>query len=411
MATQITMPKLGQTMEEGTILSWHKQEGETIGKGDPLVSIQTDKIEYELEAPSAGTVLKTFAKEGEVIPTGGPIAFIGASGEAVPKVTPPTAVKPSPAAPPEPAKTPSPPTGTEASKATLPSREGRVPISPAARKLAQELGVDYKAIRGSGPNGRIVKTDIERTAQTKSAAPPGVRGTPVPAGKTKTIPVTGIRKVIAERMAQSWAQVARVTEIIDVDMTEIVRMRETNQALWEKVYGTKISFNDLLTHYTTRTIRRFPAVNARLEGDVIQILGDIHIGVAVQTEAGLIVPVIRNADQKDLGTIARETRDLARRGREGKLALEDVEGSTFTTTNLGAYGIQMFTPIVNLPDACILGIGKITKTPVAMDGHIAIRDILYLSLSFDHRIIDGAPAADFLQQLKAALEKPGVIPA
>ena len=409
MATQITMPKLGQTMEEGTILSWHKQEGETIGKGEPLVSIQTDKVEYELEAPSAGTVLKTLAKEGEVIPTGRPIAFIGASGEAVPEVAPPEAVKPSPAAPPKPATTPSPPTGAEATKAP-PSRGEKVPISPAARKLAQELGVDYKAVRGSGPNGRIVKADIEQAAQTKSAAPPGMRAAPIPAGKTETIAVKGIRKVIAERMAQSWAQVARVTEIIDVDMTEIVQMRETNQALWGKAYGTKISFNDLLVHYITRTIRRFPAVNARLEGDVIQILEDIHIGVAVQTEAGLIVPVIRNTDQKDLGTIARETRDLAGRAREGKLTLEEVQGSTFTTTNLGAYGIQMFTPIVNLPDACILGIGKVTKTPVAMDGHVVIRDILYLSLSFDHRIIDGAPAADFLQRLKAALEKPDAIP-
>ncbi|MFQ5914597.1 MAG: dihydrolipoamide acetyltransferase family protein [Nitrospinota bacterium] len=424
MATQVTMPKLGLTMEEGTVLNWKKQAGESVEKGEPLLVIETDKVEFDVEAPASGTVLKTFANEGDVIPTGQVIAFIGEAGEKV---------APAPAAPaPEPAKTPAvaaPQPAVPVAAAPAPAipeagGDGRIFISPLARKLAREMGVDFTRIKGSGPRGRIVKDDILKAARAAPAAPgvaaaPPVRPVAVqqvaappvaPGGILDTVPVRGMRKVIAERMARSWASAPHVTEVIDVDATKIVEMREASKAVWEEVFGVKVTYNDILVHQVARTIRRYPRVNCRLNGDVIEILADVNIGVAVNVEGGLIVPVIRNVDQKDLGQIARESQDLARRAREGGLSPDELHGSTFTISNLGGYGIQVFTPIIDLPNSCILGIGKITKTPVVVDGEIAIRDIVYLSLSFDHRIVDGAPAAEFLALLKKTLENPYVVP-
>lgn len=404
MATEVTMPKLGLTMEEGTILSWGRKAGESVEKGEPLLVIQTDKVEYEVEAPASGIVLKTLANEGDVIPTGQVIALIGKAGEKAEEAAPAPAA-PKAAAAPQPAGT---------APQSVSGGDGRVFISPLARKLAQEMGVDYTKIQGSGPKGRIVKDDILRAAQAApaEAARPAATG-PAPAATEKileTIPVRGMRKVIAGRMAASWSSAPHVTEVIDVDATRIVGMREANKAVWEEVFRVTVTYNDIFVHQVARAIRRFPRVNARLNGDAIEVLADVNIGVAVNVEGGLMVPVIRDADQKDLGQIAREGQDLARRAREGGLSPDELKGSTFTVTNLGAYGIQVFTPIIDLPNCCILGIGKITETPVVVGGEIAVRDIVYLSLSFDHRVIDGAPAAEFLALLKKTLENPHVVP-
>ncbi len=421
MATEVTMPKLGLTMEEGTVLNWIKKAGESVEKGEVLLVIQTDKVEYDVEAPASGSVLKTLANEGDLIPTGQVIAFIGEAGEEVKAAAP---VAPKTDAPAEAAKAPAQeaPQPAAAVAAAPGPGDGRVFISPLARKLATEMGVDFTKIKGSGPKGRIVKEDILRAAQAMpAAAAPGVAPAPAiaaapppqpaaPGGILDTIPVRGMRKVIAERMAQSWASAPRVTEVIDVDVTKFVEMRETSKAVWEEVFGVKVTYNDIFVHQVARTIRRYPRVNCRLNGEVIEVLADVNVGVAVNVEGGLMVPVIRNADQKDLGQIARETQDMARRAREGGLSPDELQGSTFAITNLGGYGIQMFTPIIDLPNSCILGIGKITKTPVVVDGEVAIRDIVYLSLSFDHRIVDGAPAAEFLALLKQTLENPYVVP-
>jgi pyruvate dehydrogenase E2 component (dihydrolipoamide acetyltransferase) len=218
-----------------------------------------------------------------------------------------------------------------------------------------------------------------------------------------------MRKVIHDRMSQSWTSAPHVTEVIDVDMTRIVDLREGNKAMWEGAFGVKVTYNDIFVHQVARTIRHYPAVNSRLNGDVIEHLADVNVGVAVNVEGGLMVPVIRHADQKDIGQIARETLDAANRAKTGNLTPDELQGSTFTVSNLGGYGIQMFTPIIDLPNSCILGIGKITKTPVVVEGQVVVRDIVYLSLSFDHRLVDGAPAAEFLALLKQTLENPAVI--
>ena len=449
MAVEVTMPKLGLTMEQGTVLNWNKGVGDPVETGEVLLIIQTDKVEFEVEAPAGGTVLKLLANEGDVVPTGEVIAFIGEAGEEVDAAAP---------APPPPAAPEAPPSGdgritispvakklaaeTGVDLSTLegsgpggrivkedvlkaaapaaapavtpaapPRANGRIFISPLARRLAKERGIDPGRIQGSGPKGRIIKDDILKAAQAGPGIPAFAPPAPAaPGGILETIPVRGMREVIGRRMAQSWSAAPTVTEVIDVDVSRIVDMRESNKEGWEALFGVKVTYNDIFVHQVARAIRRYPKVNSRLNGEVIEVLGDVDIGVAVNVEGGLMVPVIRSADQKDVGQIARETRDLADRAKDGRITPDALEGATFTITNLGGYGIQMFTPIIDLPNSCILGIGKITPTPVVVEGEIDIRDIVYLSLSFDHRIVDGAPAAEFLSLLKGILEKPVVVP-
>ena len=458
MAVEVTMPKLGLTMEQGTVLNWNKGVGDPVETGEVLLTIQTDKVEFEVEAPAGGTVLKLLANEGDVVPTGDVIAFIGAAGEEVDAAAPAPSA---PAAPPLPPEAPprgngriaiSPvakklaaemgvdvstlegsgpggrivkedvlkaaegggaasPAAPAVTPAAPPRANGRIFISPLARRLAKERGIDPGRIQGSGPKGRIIKDDILKAARAGPGIPAFAPPAPAaPGGILETIPVRGMREVIGRRMAQSWSAAPTVTEVIDVDVSRIVDMRESNKEGWETLFGVKVTYNDIFVHQVARAIRRYPKVNSRLNGDVIEVLGDVNIGVAVNVEGGLMVPVIRNVDQKDMGQIARETRDLADRAKDGRITPDALEGATFTITNLGGYGIQMFTPIIDLPNSCILGIGKITPTPVVVDGEIEIRDIVYLSLSFDHRIVDGAPAAEFLALLKGMLENPVVVP-
>jgi pyruvate dehydrogenase E2 component (dihydrolipoamide acetyltransferase) len=264
--------------------------------------------------------------------------------------------------------------------------------------LAREHGIPLENLRGTGPGGRIVVEDVERVI---AAQPPA---TPAPARVLRTIPLTGIRGTIAQRMAQSWGQVAHVTEVIEVDMTEAVALRRRRLVAWEREHGVRVSLNDFLIFAVSRTLREFPHLNARLEGQEIQVLADIHVGIAVATPEGLIVPVIRHADQRALWDIARESAQLSEKAHQRKLTLDEVTGGTFTMTNLGTYGIEIFTPIVNFPQCAILGVGRVADRPVVVPGRIDVRAMMYLSLSFDHRLIDGAPAAMFLQELKAHLE-------
>ncbi len=464
MAVEVTMPKLGLTMEQGTVLNWNKGVGDPVETGEVLLIIQTDKVEFDVEAPAGGTVLKLLANEGDVVPTGEVIAFIGEAGEevdaaALTAAAPPDAIavdaaagRAAPDAPPPPPgdrriavspvakklaaemgvdvstpegsgpggrivkedvlKAAAPAAAPAVTPAAPPRAAGRIFISPLARRLAKERGIDPARIQGSGPKGRIIKDDILKAVRAGTGipafAPPAPRA--AAGGIIETIPVRGMREVIGRRMAQSWSAAPRVTEVIDVDVSRIVDMRESNKEGWETLFGVKVTYNDIFVHQVARAVRRHPRVNSRLSGDVIEVLGDVNIGVAVNVEGGLMVPVIRNADQKDVGQIARETRGLADRAKDGSITPDALEGSTFTITNLGGYGIRMFTPIIDLPNSCILGIGKITPTPVVVDGEIDVRDIVYLSLSFDHRIVDGAPAAEFLALLKGMLENPVVVP-
>lgn len=414
MATPLPMPKLGLTMEEGTILKWLKTEGEPVKKGEIILQIQTDKVEYEVESPDGGVLLKTLAGEGDVIPCGDNVAVIGAAGEDISgfaagdggaPAAAAAATTPAPSAPAPRAPAP-------AAPATPPS--GRVFASPAARRVARELGIDYRTLRGSGPNGRIVQADVRSAAASGAgrapvAAPPAAQTGPVAVAQAS--PVTGMRKVIAERMAASWNQIPRVTLQAEVDLTNLFAVREASKLAWESDLGVKVSINDLIVFYTARAIRRCPQVNVRLSGAEVQQLQDVNIGVAVAVDAGLMVPVVRGADQKSIDQIARESRALAESARAGNLPLEALEGGTFTVSNLGAYGIDHFSAIINAPESALLSVGAARERAVVRNGEVVARTTCYIGINADHRIVDGAPAAEFLATLKEMLEHPKVMPA
>ncbi|MGH8071808.1 MAG: dihydrolipoamide acetyltransferase family protein [Candidatus Entotheonellia bacterium] len=400
MATLINMPKLGQTMEEGTVLTWLKRPGERVARGEPLVQIETDKVVCDIEASQSGILHTVLAQEGEKIPVGHAIAVIAAEGETVNVATLlgtlPTSTG-SATAPPVQERAAGAPTPSLQPSVAVSTASPEIRISPAARKLAREHNMPLESLQGTGPGGRIVVEDVERAIAVRSTAAPHER-------VRRSIPLTGIRGTIAQRMAQSWAQVAHVTEVMEIDMTEAVALRRRRLAAWEREFGVRIGLTDVLTFAVSRTLREFPDLNARLEEQEIKVLEDIHLGVAVATPEGLIVPVIRHADQRSLGDIAQQSAHLAAKAQARKLALDEVSGGTFTITNLGSYGIEIFTPLVNYPQCAILGVGRVAERPVVVPGRIDVRSMMYVSLSFDHRIIDGAPAAMFLQQLKERLE-------
>ncbi|HEX9872324.1 MAG TPA: dihydrolipoamide acetyltransferase family protein, partial [Candidatus Tectomicrobia bacterium] len=352
MATLINMPKLGQTMEEGTVLTWLKRPGELVTRGEPLVQIETDKVVCDIEASQSGLLHTVLAQEGEKIPVGNAIAVIAAEGETVNVATllgtrPQSAESASPLPFQErAAAAPTPSLQSRTAAATAPQE---IRISPAARKLAREHGIPLESLQGTGPGGRIVVEDVERAtvAPTLVATPERVR---------RIIPLAGLRGTIAQRMTQSWTQVAHVTEVMEIDMTEVVALRRRRMAAWEREFGVRVSLTDVLTFAVARTLREFPDLNARLEGQEIKVLEDIHLGVAVATPEGLIVPVIHHADQCSLGDLAQQSAQLAEKAQARRLSLDEVSGGTFTLTNLGSYGIEIFTPLVNYPQCAILGI-------------------------------------------------------
>jgi pyruvate dehydrogenase E2 component (dihydrolipoamide acetyltransferase) len=407
------MPKLGLTMEEGTILKWLKSEGEKVEKGEIILQIQTDKVEYDVEAPNTGLLLRTFAGEGDVVPCGDNIAVIGKKGEdisefesagapAAPQASAPVA----PPAPQAPAPGGSPSPGGSPPTNGSPSSGGRVFASPAARRVARELGIDYKTLKGSGPGGRIVQADVRAAGGTGA---PGGAGAPpaIPASR----PVSGMRKVIVERMAASWDQVPRITLQSEVDLTNLLAVREASRRAWEADLGVKVSINDLILFYTARAVRRCPQVNVQLAGGEIRQMPEVNIGVAVALDAGLMVPVIRGADQKSIDQIAREVRQLAESARAGSLPLSALEGGTFTVTNLGGYGVDHFSAIINAPESAILSVGAARERAVVRNGEVVPRTTCFIGINADHRIVDGAPAAKFLATLKDILENPKVMPA
>jgi len=404
-------------MEKGKIIEWLKHEGDPIAKGEPLVIIETDKVITEVESPADGVVLRIVVPSEEERPIGSLLAVLGAQGEQVSEVELQQmlgpAAAPMPAAPAAPAPMMAP--RTEAAP-----RDGgeRLKISPIARKLADELGLDASTIQGTGPGGRITKDDVLRVAETAPAAVPAAApaapGPVVPApapmrerlGVSSTIPLRGMRGRVAERMFQSWNTIPRVTEVIQVDMSATVAFREAMLGQWEQQYGLRISLNDMLTKAVAVALQRQPRLNATLVEQEVRLHDSVNMGIAVNLDEGLIVPVIFHADQKDLGQIAREGRDLAEKARAGRLQLDEISDGTFTITNLGTVGIELFTPIINPPQVAILGVGTVQRRPVVVGDALAIRPSVYLSLVFDHRAVDGVPAANFLQELKRLLEKP-----
>lgn len=414
MATRIDMPQLGLTMEKGTILQWLKAEGEAVEKGQPVVLIQTEKVEYEVESPAAGTLLKVVATEGAEIPVGGLMAVLGQSGEDVssliePRATsreePATSHEPGATRPEAPPLSPQ-PRAPEAAPVRAPGE--RVKISPAAKKLAQEHGIDIGRLTPTGPEGRIVREDVERAIAGRDAAPAAGRG-PAAEKTPDVIPLAGIRKVIFDRMGQSWREAARVTLFAEADMTEIVTLRQTKGSDWERRFGVKPSYSDLIHLAVARALREEPRINCRLDGQAVRIRREVHLSFAVDLGEGLVAAVIKDADKKTLGDLARAARDMAERARAGKLLPDEMGDGTFTVSNLGGVGVEAFTPLINPPQAGILGIGKILEKPVVRNGGIHIRARMMLSLVFDHRLIDGAPAGRFLAKVKDLLENPAWI--
>jgi pyruvate dehydrogenase E2 component (dihydrolipoyllysine-residue acetyltransferase) len=425
MAITFGMPSLGHTMEKGKIIEWLKHEGDPIAKGEPLVVIETDKVITEVESPADGIVLRIVVPSEEERPIGALLAVLGSQGEQVSEVELQQMLGPVAAktlVTPTPVVASAPMTAPRADTATRDGGE-RLKISPIARKLADELGLDASTIQGTGPGGRITKDDVLRVAEAaKTAAPAAAPVTPAPAapapvatapapargrlGVSSTIPLRGMRGRVAERMFQSWNMIPRVTEVMQVDMSATVAFREAMLGQWEQQYGLRISLNDMITKAVAMALRRQPRLNATLVDQEVRLHDSVNVGIAVNLDEGLIVPVIFNTDQKDLGQIAREGRDLAEKARAGRLQLDDISDGTFTITNLGTTGIELFTPIINPPQVAILGVGMVQRRPIVVGDALAIRPSVYLSLVFDHRAVDGVPAANFLQEVKRLLEKP-----
>jgi len=400
LVVRVVMPQFYETMQTGKIIKWLKKEGEKTEKGKPIVEVETEKVAVEIEAPENGLLTRTLAKEGDDIPILQTIAIIATPEEesldidSLIKEMGPTAR-----------------VGKKIEEVGKPKEEAfeelekpivRAPISPVARKLAQEHGIDVAKIRGSGPGGRIVKEDVMKAIEVATAAVPS----PPELMRAKLIPMSKMRKVIAERMSYSARTAPQVTVTTEVDMSELVKLREKLLSDFERTIGVRMSYTDILIKVVAMALREEPVFNSKLEGDQIGLIEDVNIGVAVEVAEGLIVPVVRNADKKTLVEIAKSTKQLIERAKEGKLSSSEMSGGTFTITNLGLYGVEAFTPLVNPPETAILGVGRIADKPVVIGGQITIRPVAFLSLSFDHRVIDGALAARFLQRLKQIIENP-----
>jgi pyruvate dehydrogenase E2 component (dihydrolipoamide acetyltransferase) len=385
------MPALGIAQEKGTLVSWFKAEGEPVKKGEPLMEVETDKATVEIEAPATGILASVSASPGDEVPVGQRIALILAPGDsAVPGGAP---------APTEPLAVaemlPSAAKAWAESGEISPASTGRILASPKARRIAREKGIDLGALKGSGPEGSILAEDV---LGAESAASPIETGRP---NVKEVVPLSAMRRIIGERMAQSKQTAPHFYLSVDVDMTEVNRQR----AEW-KGQGAAIvpSINDFIVHACARGLKSFPALNSTLTERGVELFSDIHIGIAVAIEEGLVVPVIRNADRLNLKELASQSRDLAERAQRKKLFPLDYEGGTFTVSNLGTFGVDHFVAIINPPQCAILAVGQVARRVVAFGEGIAVRPMMTMTLSADHRIADGAIAARFLREVKRLLE-------
>lgn len=443
MATKIVMPKLGMAMKEGEIAKWVKQHGDPVKVEEPIVVVMSKKITFEVKASDPG-ILHVISPSKAKKPVGAIIGWILQPGEAVPEgvdeIEEPPVIEVAAGAPAKAATT-----APVAPAAPAPAKDGFVLASPAARRLAKEKGIELAEVPGTGPQGRVTETDIERYLEQQAArqaaeplatssakwlarersldlsqvpgSGPGGRVTeqdvekfmagaapasPVPASlaPAATLPFTGMRQTIAEHMVNSLQQLAQVTVTTEIDVTELVKLRTQLKAEFS------LTFTDLIIKAVAKALKLHPLLNSTLIGDEIQLLPEIHLGMAVALDEGLIVPVIRNVERKDLRAIAEDSQRLAAGARDGSLSIDEVTGSTFTITNLGSYGADFFTPIINMPEVAILGVGRIIEKPAIFEGEITKRSLMALSLTIDHRVVDGAPGAAFLRELGQILSNP-----
>lgn len=428
----VEMPKMGDTMEEGKILHWLKNVGDTIKKGDMLAEVETDKVNIEIEAFSSGVLRKILTAEGESAPIGAAIALIGAPDEPLPGENGGSSSSTKVAVAPigeetnthrEAMQHSSGAVATSIASSSITSNGGRVFISPLARRFAEEHQLDYAVLQGTGPNGRIIKMDVEAALvqlaqlQPAATAPASTIAQPVfafepPLAAVETdeaveVPLTSMRRTIARRLSQSMQTAPHfyVTSVVDTTNLAVLRKQINDYAAHEPT-PVKVSFNDLIVRAVARALVRMPQVNVSFAEDKLLQKKTINIGVAVALEQGLIVPVLKNAEQRGILDIARETRRLAEAARDGKLRPEEFSGGTFTVSNLGMFEVESFTAVINPPESAILAVGSITPTPVVVDGQVVVRDRMKVTLSSDHRAIDGVLAARFLQEVKRLLEEP-----
>jgi pyruvate dehydrogenase E2 component (dihydrolipoamide acetyltransferase) len=402
VAEQVILPRLGQGMESGTIVRWLKAEGDEVVKGEPLFELDTDKVTQEVEADVGGVLLRILVPEGEV-PVGTPVAYLGEEGEDVPEV------ETAPEAPAEPEPEPavvSAGTGPEQPVAQLERNggavsSGRIKASPLARRIARERGIDLAALSGTGPEGRIVAEDVERAAVAGPAAAPAA---PVRAGAVERVELTSLRRTVARRMTEAWTAPA-FQIVISADMT---RAQELRALLVERHPDERPTVTDVLTKVCAVALMRHREVNALYAGDAIELHPSANVGIAVATERGLLVPVIPGCEGLTVAQIASARADLVTRARDGKLQAADLEGGTFTISNLGMYGVEQFVAVLNPPQAAILAVGAIEERAVATGGALVARPMMTMTLTCDHRTIDGATAADFLRTVKEFLEEPGL---
>ena len=440
MATKVIMPKLSPTMEEGQISRWLKKEGDKVSMGEPLAEIDTDKATMEMQALANGVLLKILINEGQSAPLGQTIAVVGEPNEDIasllseaPAAAPkqeqqkqeepkPEQAQEKPAAPPPPPQAKAAAAGS-AGQPAAPVANGRQPqaeaadsgrmiVSPLAARMAAEAGIDLRSLQGSGPNGRIIKRDIEEAMSQPKAAPaqpafpravePG-RFPQVAASPYRDEPASEIRKVIAKRLVTSLGPVPHFFLTTEIEMDRAAEMRKGINALDPEL---KISVNDIVIKVAAAALRQHPEINASFQGNFVRYYEHADVGVAVAIEDGLITPVIRSADQKSLSEIAAEVRELAERARSRKLKPEEYTGASFSISNLGMFGIDEFTAVINPPEGAILAVGAMSAKPVVRDNAIVIRQMMRVTMSCDHRVIDGATGAKFLQTFKKILENP-----
>lgn len=379
MAETVILPKLGLTMEEGTIVAWRRQPGEPVQKGEVLLDVETDKATVEVESQFTGVLLAVLAPAGQTVPVTAPIAYIGAPGEAAPVGEP-----------------------------------GRLRASPSARRLARSLGLDLRQVAGTGPAGRIQLRDVQacRAARTEAAASatPATPGAPPPPpaapAAPRAVPLAGKRKIIAERLSAAFHGAVPVTLTTTVQMSRAVELRAQLLPEVQAHAGVRLSIADVILRAAVAALAAHPALNATFDGSVIRYWPEVHAGIAVNLPDGLVVPVVRDAHRMGLADLARAARAAAERARAGQLLPDELAGGTFTVTNLGAYGIDAFNPVLNPPQAAILGIGQVAERPANAGGRLELAPTVVLSLTFDHRITDGAPAAAYLQEVRTLLEQP-----
>lgn len=410
MVTEVVMPKMGYDMTEGTIVRWRKQEGDEVARGEIIAEVDTTKVTVEVEAYSSGVLRKIMVPEGQTVPVGEVIAVIAGRDETIPGVeekAPPlekaaSAVK-------EAVK----PEGTEEGPVAAKEEEApRIAASPVARRIAREKGVDLKRIRGTGPGGRIIKEDVETFVTKRPAEAPRPAPAPVaalPSAAPHEIPyeerdLSRMRQAIARRMAESKRVAPHFYVTSEIDMTEALKLRNSLNALLEE--GAKISVTDMLVKAAAKTLHEFSEVNASYVEGKLRVYQRINIGIAVALEQGLVTPVIPDCDKKPLSQIAHEAKQLVERARTGRLRAEDFVPGTFTISNLGMFDVEEFVAIINPPEAAILAVGSVIARPVAVDGEVKVADRMRVTLSADHRVLDGAVAARLLQRLKIFLEQP-----